>query len=952
MLIVAFKNCKNKYSLTNSFISLKAYLIRICWYFVDCDYNKKSQLSCRVSNNHTEVIQYLNTKSVNTPQKHLDKCNEHLYWETWAKDMGKKASQFTAYITKLINETKVPEFEEYLADLHKSINPSITKDDAITMLAQHMVSKPVFDALFEDYQFSTHNAISQSLDKIITLLTAKGYKQDTANLEAFNQSVHQYVNNHPSLDAKQELIRTLYDKFFKGAFPLTVEKLGIVYTPVQCVDFIIHSVNDLLEQEFQTNLSNEGVHILDPFVGTGTFITRLLQSKLIAPKDLERKYLHEIHCNEIILLAYYVADVNIENVYHALCSCQANASTPIPYTPYNGICLTDTFQLNEDSNNDIFSQILQANSERVEKQKKQPVMVIMGNPPYSAGQKNVNDNAQNTFYPTLEGKITETYAKASNAGLKKSLYDSYVKAIKWASDRIKDPANKQGGIIAYISNGSWLDSLSADGLRKCLREDFTSIYVLNLKGNSRLIGAQAKKEGDNIFATGTRTSITITFFVYNPAKIGTPATIYYHDIGDNLTREEKLQKLTAFHSLRQVDWRIIEPNAKQDWINQRDAIFDTLLPLANKKAKFADGKYFFRIISMGVVTCRDSFCYNSSSNALQNTMQTCVNFYNEQRKKLQSGEINDVTYDLTKISWSTSIKQHALQNTPIPHTLHFDEQRIASYRPFFKQHLYFSRFWNERVYQQPALFPTQDAKNIVICLDANSCCITNCIADLHYIGSNQCFPLYYYQYEEVTDIYELMSSADNNRYGNNKLVRKNGITDWILRECRQRYNCREITKEQIFYYVYGILHSKQYRQRFHANLCKELPHLPLVAKLATFLAFAKAGRQLAHLHLDYETIPPYPGVQVMALNSLSPEIIDNKEDKECAYQYYRVEKLKFLKKGVKDTIVYNRNLLITNIPLQAYDYIIHGRSAIEWLLDRYQVTLTFTGMVHNFHKNL
>lgn len=422
-----------------------------------------------------------------------------------------------------------------------------------------------------------NNAVSRSMQRMIDLLQEQAFEKDTEVLDKFYQSVRTNVGGIDNLEGKQTIIKNLYEKFFKGAFPLTVEKLGIVYTPVECVDFIIHSVNDILKAEFDTSLTEQNVHILDPFVGTGTFITRLLQSGLIRPEDMERKYLNEIHCNEIVLLAYYIADVNIESVFHDI-TCRKT------YLPYSGICLTDTFQLAEKKHNELFTEFFQDNSKRVKKQMATHVRVIVGNPPYSVGQKSANDKAQNLSYPYLEKRISETYAAAtSDKGRTiQALYDSYIKAFRWASDRIPQD---EGGIVAFISNGAWLDSNSGEGFRRCLEKEFTSIYVLNLRGNQRTSGELSRKEGGKIFGSGSRTPIAITFLVKNPAKKGQKTIIHYHDIGDYLTREQKLKMVKEFRSIssQKLDWQIISPNEKADWINQRDGVFDNFILLGNKK---------------------------------------------------------------------------------------------------------------------------------------------------------------------------------------------------------------------------------------------------------------------------------------------------------------------------------------------------------------------------------
>lgn len=444
--------------------------------------------------------------------KLVEKCGDRLYWENWSKKVGLIAKKFIERISKLVSTVPAikSEFDIFVKGLQNNLNPSVDEGQAIEMLAQHLISQPVFDALFADYNFVNNNAVSHSMHKMIEQLeTVGGFEKDTTELESFYESVRVNVGNIDNLEGKQTIIKNLYEKFFKGAFPLTVEKLGIVYTPVECVDFIIHSVNDILKREFNTSLSDENVHILDPFTGTGTFITRLLQSGLIKPEDMERKYRNEIHCNEIVLLAYYIADVNIEAVYHDLMK-------PDHYVNYDGICLTDTFQLAETKQQSLSQEFFKENSEGVLRQKKAPIRVIIGNPPYSIGQKSANDNAANMTYPVLDKRVSDTYAAKSSANLTKALYDSYIKAFRWATDRIAD--NSDGGIVAFISNGSWLDGNAQDGFRACLESEFTDIYVLNLRGNQRTSGELSRKEGGKIFGGGSRTPITITILVKNPAK--------------------------------------------------------------------------------------------------------------------------------------------------------------------------------------------------------------------------------------------------------------------------------------------------------------------------------------------------------------------------------------------------------------------------------------------------
>ena len=851
--------------------------------------------------------------------KLVEKCGDRMYWENWAKEIGIIAQKFIERITRLVIKEgrHRNEFDSYLKGLQKNLNPSVDRGQAIEMLAQHMITRPVFDALFADYQFVKNNTVSQTMQKMIDILHDEAFEKDTEILNKFYESVRINVGSIDNLEGKQTVIKNLYEKFFKGAFPKTVGKLGIVYTPVECVDFIIRSVNDLLKSEFDTSLTEENVHILDPFTGTGTFITRLLQLGVIKKEDMERKYLKEIHCNEIVLLAYYIADVNIEAVFHDI-------THRLEYLPYDGICLTDTFQLSESDHNELFSDVFQENSARVKKQQQTPVRVIIGNPPYSVGQDSADDNAKNISYPKLEERIASTYVKATTdkGRTVQALYDSYIKAFRWASDRI--PAN-EGGIVAFISNGAWLDSNSGEGFRRCLEKEFSAIYVLNLRGNQRTSGELSRKEGGKIFGSGSRTPISITFLIKNPLKAGNKATIYYHDIGDYLSREQKLKMVKEFRDLSRVEWNTLKPNDKADWINQRDGLFDNYILLGSKSEK---QKVWFSIFSAGDITHRDTWCYNSSQTQLTELIKRTIKFYNSEKEKAAGCKNPDevmavVDTESKEIKWDLKLYQHALKGVE----QHFDEDklRIASYRPFFKQWLYYDNAFNWSQYQLPKLFPTKEAKNLLICVSGVgvtkefSCIITDIVPDLELIGKSQCFPMYWYE-ENENKQGSLFDEGIDTDY-----VRRDAITDWILKEVRSRFGgSKALTKEHIFYYLYGILHSKDYRTRFSAHLKKSLARVPIVEDVNDFMAFYKAGKALADMHLNYESFAPYNGVSIVG-----------DADASAGYDYFKVTKMKYPSKNQKDTIIFNDHLRIEGIPSKAYEYIVNGKSAIEWVMERY-----------------
>ena len=572
----------------------------------------------------------------------VERVGNRRYWENWAKDIAKIAERHKQQILQLTDKA---EFKNFLDELRQNINPSISEKDAVEMLAQHIITQPVFNALFENYSFAKNNSVSKSMEKILNLLETDS---DNEQLEKFYNSVRERCKIATTAEEKQKIIIELYDKFFKTALPLTVERLGIVYTPVEVVDFILHSVNDVLKENFGKTLSDRNVHILDPFTGTGTFITRLIQSGLIRQKDLLRKYQNELHANEIILLAYYIAAINIENTFHDVAGLK-------DFYPFDGICLTDTFELNEHDGEDVTTlrgfAALQENSERVEEQKNTKIQVIVGNPPYSVGQKSANDNAQNNFYPKLENRIAETYVKNTQATNKNALYDSYIKAFRWASDRIGD-----SGVIGFVTNAGWLDGAAMDGLRKCFEEEFTSIYIFNLRGNQRTQGELSRKEGGKIFGSGSRAPIAITILVKNGNQKSNSAEIYYNQVDDYMSTRNKLDKLIELKSILNDKNKstLIKVNLKHDWINQRGDLFDKMIILGNKKDKLVNEKVFCDNYSLGLETGRDSFCYNFSIDVLKNNIRHTIKCYND----ILNDDSNQLNYSSTKIILTRATKNN------------------------------------------------------------------------------------------------------------------------------------------------------------------------------------------------------------------------------------------------------------------------------------------------------
>lgn len=853
------------------------------------------------------------------------------YWEQWADDIAKIAKRHMERINRLITEDENYQtaFEMYLDGLHKNINPNIERKEAIEMLAQHLITKPVFEALFENYSFAENNPISIAMKTLLDLVEETAYEKDQSTMERFYKSVRERCEGIDNADGKQKIIVELYDKFFKKALPTTVDKLGIVYTPVEVVDFINQSVADILKKEFNRNISDENIHIIDPFTGTGTFITRLIQSGLIKQDALERKYKHELHANEIVLLAYYIASINIENAYHD--ATQAAGG----YTPFNGICLTDTFQLYEDKDNDVtrlkYSDVFPQNSERVIEQSKTPIQIIIGNPPYSVGQRSANDNAKNESYPHLEKRISDTYAILSKATSQKGLYDSYIKAFRWASDRLDQ---QNGGIIGFVTNAGWLDGAAMDGLRKCFEEEFSSIYVYNLRGNQRTQGEKSRQEGGKIFGSGSRAPVAITILVKNPKVKNSMANIYYRDIGDYLSREEKLNLITKQKSVATTGFtqQIIKPNENSDWLNQRSDNFSSFIPIQPDKKFNNNSKSVFILNTLGINTNRDAWVYNFSHYIAIANVTNMIKIYNKMVDNIT--EEDKLEYNPTKIAWSSSLVSKWKQKKYIDNKI----INITSlYRPFSQSNLSWIDELIHRKGQFVNIYPNSTTNNKIICVSGIggtkdfSCLITNYIADIQLMFNGQCLPLYWYE-EKIGDpkqqnIFELNTNDEPEI----TYERHDGITDFILNEARSVYKTNSITKEDIFYYVYGLLHSPDYRSQFEADLKKMLPRIPLVDNAADFKAFSSAGRKLADLHLNYE-------------KRLPPESVVVEGD---TGHNYLVNKMKFKSKEDKTEIIYNSQITIKNIPLEAYDYVVNGRSAIEWIMERYQVKVDKASQIKN-----
>ena len=861
----------------------------------------------------------------------VEKCGTREYWDKWARDIAGIAQTHITRITAIV-EQEGPErtsFMAFVEELQDDLNPEISEAEAIEMLAQHLITKPVFDALFKSSDFTRENPVSRAMETVSGQLHEHNLARESESLARFYASVERRAADVVTAHGRQELILKLYDSFFKGAFPVLTQRLGIVYTPVEVVDFILHSVNDVLKSQFDQTLGSRGVHILDPFTGTGTFITRLLQSGLILPEELEHKYRHEIHANEIVLLAYYIAAVNIETVYHE--RSQGELSDEAPYEPFKGILLTDTFQMYEQER-DMIANLLPDNSERRTKQKALDIRVIIGNPPYSAGQNSANDNAANIAYPQLDEKIRDTYAAESTATNKNALYDSYIRAFRWASDRVGD-----AGVMAFVSGSAWIERSFADGMRKCLAEEFSDLYIFHLRGDIRknILSKGVAREGQNVFGSGSMTGISIAIMVKSTSdkKRG---VIHFQDIGLDLTTTEKLDAIRSFKSIDGITgksgWQLIKPDSKNDWLDQVDRSFDKF-PILGAKRGEEEG--LFGNYSSGVKTQRDAWAYNSSQSRLTENMGRMIDFYNDEVDryiKANGPENTDsfIDWDARRISWTRALKWDLGKRKKIQFSQTHAIQGL--YRPFQLQWLYFDRRTNEMVYQMPRIFPNAATENLVIQVSGVgaragfSALMSNALPCLDSVEKGQCFPLKLYE----------PASADDGLFatGETGYTERDGISDAGLKHFQDAYAGEQISKEDLFYYIYGLLHSPEYRERFKNNLAKQISRIPAVKSFDDFAAFRDAGRALGDLHVSFESVEPYMVTFKEGDHRLIPEAQD------VPVAFYRVKhttKWKWGGKGrEKDltTVIYNDNITMQNIPLEAYDYIVNGKPALEWVMER------------------
>ena len=798
-------------------------------------------------------------------------------------------------------------FARFAALCRDAINPNIADAAVEEMLIQHLLTERIFRRVFDNPDFVARNVIAREIEQVVQALTGQHFSRRAffRPLDRFYRAIETTAATIDDYAEKQGFLNTVYENFFQGFSVKVADTHGIVYTPQPIVEFMVRSVEAILDQEFGRSLADDGVHVLDPFVGTGNFMLRVMRhlQELGKLSSLPHKYAGELHCNEVMLLPYYIAALNIEHEYYELTE---------QYLPFEGICLVDTFELAEDSQLSLF---VQENTQRVENQKDQDITVIIGNPPYNMGQVNENDNNKNRTYATMDKRVRETYAKDSSATLKNSLYDPYVKAIRWAADRIGEE-----GVVAFVTNNSFLDGVAFDGMRKHLAEDFDAIYILDLAGNVRK-NPELSGTTHNVF--GIQVGVSINFCVKRRDKETNQTEIFYARVDEWWRKEEKYGYLNAKEQYHNIKWKAIRPDKRYTWLTEGlHAEFETFLPMGSKEAKTAKGEagdVLFHTFSNGVKTNRDAWAYHFNHNALIENMRRMIQHYNAEvdrwkRRENQGAHVDDfVISDNRKISWSGDLKQALKKEKTGYFTI--DKVRQSLYRPFIKSNLYFDRLMNNSVYLFPSIFPTPETEteNRAICLSAVGnkkpfhCLMTQQIPDLHLTGDSQCFPFYLYDKD-----------------GSN---RRENITDWALAQFRRQYQDDSISKWDIFYYVYGLLHHPQYRERYQANLKRDLPHIPMpppmagaTDKAADFRAFAKAGARLAKIHIGYEQMPAYP----LTIVETPGQPLN-----------WRVEKMRLSKD--KTQIRYNDFLTLEGIPEKAFAYRLGNRSALEWVLDQYRV---------------
>lgn len=789
--------------------------------------------------------------------------------------------------------------QRFLNHAKEAINPSLTEADVREMLIQHVLTEEIFSKVFGEDDFHHQNNVAKELYALEgTFFTGDLKKRTLRGLDAYYAAIRAAAAQIGSHHEKQTFLKVIYENFYKVYNKKAADRLGVVYTPNEIVRFMIESADWLCEKHFGKNLIDREVEILDPATGTGTFITELLEHFRGQPAKLKHKYLQELHANEVAILPYYVANLNIEATYAAITG---------QYLEFPNLCFVDTLDnvglhtAQHGSQGALFGSVSEENVARIKRQNGRKISVIIGNPPYNAWQENFNLKNPNRPYQHVDDRIHKTYQELGTAQSQIALYDMYVRFFRWASDRLAE-----NGILAFVSNSSFIDSRTFDGFRKVVVSEFNEIWIVDLKGNARTSGEQRRQEGGNIFDDQIRVGIAVYFCVKKKSAYG--CHIRYTSVRDYAKVEEK-RAFLASHRLDERSFETIKPDADSNWINQTYNDFDSLLPVIDKNTKTAKSKRseraLFKLFSAGVKTQRDEWVYDFSSKALEAKMKFFVDQYERERTtgKHQAKDL---------IKWDRELDKYLNRGIE----KHFDKEAIVPslYRPFCKQWFYYDRHFNGMVYQWASILPTQaDTNRLILYTQPGSqkpfmvgSAETAC--DLHFVGAaagSECLPLYRYD------------DAGN---------RMDNITDWALDQFKKRYQPgrtrknRPITKEAIFHYVYGVFHDPIYREIYIQNLKRESPRIPFYAD---FWQWANWGKELMDLHISFEQAAP--------AKLRRTDIADEKSIKAGVAP-------KALLKADKDagSIVLDSETTLSGIPREAWTYTLGNRSALEWILDQYK----------------
>lgn len=821
-------------------------------------------------------------------------------WQRAVEEFREKVPQIGQALLGLIEKERkenalfVRAFSQFVDVCRRSLNPSLSDVAVEKMLAQHILTERIFRRVFENSDFVRRNVVANEIEHVIDALTQRSWNREKflSSLDRFYGAIETTAETIDDFSEKQHFLNTVYENFFQGFDAKTADTHGIVYTPQPIVRFMVRSVDEILQREFGRSLGDKDVHVLDPFVGTGNFILQVMRH--IPKSRLPQKYATELHANEVLLLPYYVASMNIEHEYAELTG---------EYKPFEGLCLVDTFELAEEKQRTLES-MTERNAERVEKQREAPITVIIGNPPYNAWQADENDNNKNRKYKVIDGRVAETYAKASNATLVNSLSDPYVKAFRWASDRLGEE-----GVLAYVSNSGYLSQLASDGMRKHLAQDFDEIYIVDLGGNVR---KNPKLSGTTHNVFGIQVGVAIGLFVrrkQNECK-KRAAKIHYARTGEDWRKELKYRYLDDATALDKTAWADLRPDERHTWLRDGlQTVFDSFIPLLSTETKHHEKQAVFDSCTNGAKSNNDAYVYAFDRQALAERARAMVSAYNEQLHRWQGAGSPENIEEFLRIDkkilkWVRKTKRFLAR----AQSAKFSERQIlrATYRPFTSTWHFFDRMFNEDLYALARVYPAS-SENVSIAVSDkgfrsafSSLAVIAC-PEQHLCASTdavQVFPFYLYDED-----------------GSN---RRENITDWALSEFRKHYADNKISKWDIFHYVYALLHHPEYRTRYEANLKRELPRVPYAPD---FRGFAKTGKHLVELHVHYEKQREWPLRRV-----------ENPEEK----LNLRVEKMKLTKD--KKGIVYNDFLTLTGIPEEAFDYRLGNRSALEWIIDQYQVS--------------